>query len=96
MIADEFPHMIQKSPHTLNGTPVGFMLYVEDVDSLSQQAIKCGAKVQRPLQNQFYGDRSGTFEDPFGLIWTIATHIEDIPPEEMEKRAAKAMSEMKN
>jgi PhnB protein len=68
------------------------MLYVENVDALAAQATAAGAKTVRPLQNQFYGDRSGTFEDPFGLSWTIATHVEDIPPEEMKRRADEMMN----
>jgi PhnB protein len=96
MLADEFPGMGCKSPATLHGTPVGLMLYVEDVDHLSKQAVTAGMKVQRPVQDQFYGDRSGTFEDPFGHVWTISTHVEDVPPAEMEKRAAKHAAEMKN
>src|SRR6187200_1270298 len=88
MLADEFPEMGARSPQALGGTPVGICLYVPDVDSLFNQAIQAGGKVERPLQNQFYGDRSGTFIDPFGHKWTIATHIEDVSPEEMQKRMA--------
>jgi PhnB protein len=62
------------------------MLYVEDVDDCFKRAVAAGAKVQRDLANQFYGDRSGTVEDPFGHVWTIATHVEDVPPEEMKRR----------
>ena len=87
MLADEFPEMSVRGPQSLGGTSVGIVLYVEDVDTLANQAIGAGAKVQRPVKNQFYGDRSGTFEDPFGHVWTIATHVEDLSPEEMEKRA---------
>ena len=88
MLADEFPQMGAKSPQTIGGTPVGICLYVEDVDVLFNQAIAGGGKVERPLQNQFYGDRTGTLIDPFGHKWTIATHVEDVSPEEMQKRMA--------
>jgi PhnB protein len=88
MLADEFPEMGAKSPATLGGTPVGIMLYVKDVDAQFNQAISAGGKVERPVQNQFYGDRSGTFVDPFGHKWTLATHVEDLTAEEIEKRMA--------
>jgi PhnB protein len=68
------------------------MLYVDDVDAIAKQAQAAGAKVLRPVQDQFYGDRAGTFEDPFGHVWTIATHKEDIPPDEMKRRAAAAFA----
>ena len=92
MLADEFPEMGARSPQALGGTPVGICLYVPDVDSLFNQAIQVGGKVERPLQNQFYGDRSGTFIDPFGHKWTIATHIEDVTPEEIGRRMAAMQS----
>ena len=92
MLADEFPEMGARSPQALGGTPVGICLYVPDVDSLFNQAIQAGGKVERPLQNQFYGDRSGTFIDPFGHKWTIATHIEDVSPEEIGRRMAAMQS----
>jgi PhnB protein len=91
MLADEFPEMGAVSPQSIGGTPVGLCLYVKDVDALSKQAIAAGAKVVRPVQDQFYGDRSGTFEDPYGHKWTIATHKEDVSPEEMKKRMEAAM-----
>ena len=90
MLSDEHLEMGVKSAKTLGGSPVSLMLYVENVDALAAQATAEGAKVIRPLQNQFYGDRSATLEDPFGLCWTIATHVEDVPPEEMQRRAAEA------
>jgi PhnB protein len=90
MLADEYPDMEFVSPQTLGGTPVGLMIYVDDVDTMFKQAISRGAKEVKPLQNQFYGDRSGTLKDPFGHVWTVATHIEDVAPEEMERRAAAA------
>lgn len=92
MLADEFPEMGHKSPQTLGGSPVSIMIYVEDVDAVFGQAIAAGAKEQRPVKDQFYGDRLGTLEDPFGHVWHVSTHKEDISMEEMEKRA-KAASE---
>jgi PhnB protein len=88
MLADEFPEMGAVSPQTIGGTAVGICLYVANVDELFNRAISAGGKVERPLQNQFYGDRTGTFLDPFGHKWTIATHVEDVSPEEMERRMA--------
>jgi len=88
MLADEFPEMGVQSPKSLGGTPVGICVYVADVDRVFQQAVAAGACEQRPLQNQFYGDRSGTIIDPFGHKWTIATHIEDVSPEELSRRLA--------
>ena len=90
MLADEFPEMEFVSPQTLGGTPVGLMIYVDDVDTMFTNAINAGGKEIKPLQNQFYGDRSGTLRDPFGHVWTVATHIEDVAPEELERRAAAA------
>ena len=90
MLADEYPDMEFLSPKTLGGTPVGLMIYVDDVDTMFKNAISGGAKELKPLQNQFYGDRSGTLKDPFGHVWTVATHVEDVAPEEMERRAAAA------
>ena len=87
MLADEVPGMGYVSPQTLGGSPVSLMLYVPDVDQLFEQAIAAGGTAQRPVQDQFYGDRSGTLKDPFGHVWTISTHIEDIPPDEMRRRA---------
>ncbi len=86
MLADENPDMGTRGPKVLGGTPVSMCLYVKDVDSLAAQAIAAGAIVQRPVTDQFYGDRSGTFADPFGHVWTIATHTEDVSPQEMHKR----------
>ena len=88
MMADETPDMGYRSPKALGGTPVGIMLYVEDVDRTFEKAIASGATVEKPVQNQFYGDRSGTVVDPFGYKWTIATHVEDVSPEEMQRRIA--------
>lgn len=88
MLADEFPQMGARSPQAIGGTPVGILLYVENVDELFNRAVAAGGKIERPLQNQFYGDRSGTLIDPFGHKWTIGTHIEDVSPEEMQRRMA--------
>lgn len=91
MLADEFPEMpdvLAKSPKTLGGTTFGLNIYLDNVDARFKLAVEAGALVKRPLQNQFYGDRSGTLEDPFGHIWTLATHVEDVSPEEMKKRLA--------
>ncbi len=93
MLADEFPEMGNVSPQSLGGTPVSIILYVEDVDTLAHQAVAAGAQVKRPLKDQFYGDRSGTFTDPFGHVWTIATHKEDLSHEEMNKRAEAFMKQ---
>jgi PhnB protein len=86
MLADEFPEMGYKSPQSLGGSPVSIMIYVEDVDTVFNQAIAAGGKEQRPVKDQFYGDRMGTLEDPYGHVWHVATHKEDVTPEEMEKR----------
>jgi PhnB protein len=85
MLADEYLDMGFRSPQSLGGSPVGIHLYVEDVDALSGRAVAAGATVLRAVQDQFYGDRSGTLVDPFGHIWTIATHKKDVSPEEIEK-----------
>ncbi len=90
MIADEFPEMGAKGPQSFGGSPVSIYLYVEDVDRSAKQAIAAGAKISRPVQDQFYGDRSGSFTDPFGYEWHIATHKEDVSSEEMAKRAQAA------
>ena len=90
MLADEFPDLGHVGPKTLGGTPVGIMIYVDDVDAIYNQAIAKGGVEVKPLQDQFYGDRSGTFTDPFGHMWTVATHKEDVSPEEMDKRMAAA------
>lgn len=89
MLADEAPEFLATSPETLGGTPIGLMIYVEDVDRSFQQAIAAGGKEIRPVVDQFYGDRSGTLMDPFGHKWTIGTHKEDVSAEEMQKRMAK-------
>jgi PhnB protein len=90
MLADEFPDMGAVGPRTVGGTPVTLMVYVEDVDDTFARALRAGGREVRAVQNQFYGDRSGQFEDPFGHLWIVGTHVEDVPPEELEQRAAQA------
>ncbi len=90
MLADEYPDMGFLSPTRVGGTPVTLHTYVEDVDAVFEKALAAGAKSLRPVENQFYGDRSGQFEDPFGHRWSVATHVEDIDPEEMARRAEAA------
>jgi PhnB protein len=92
MLADEYPEMNAKSPKAYGGSPVHIHLYVPNVDEVAKSALAAGAQELRPVQNQFYGDRSGSFQDPFGHVWHIATHVEDVPPEEIAKRAAAAMA----
>ena len=92
MLADECPEFGARSPQTLGGSPVSLLLYVEDVDAVAAQAKRIGASVLRPVEDQFYGDRSGMFADPFGHIWNIATHKEDVSPEELNERASAAFS----
>lgn len=88
MLADEFPEMNFRSPQSLTGSPVSMYLYVEDVDAVANQAVAAGAKVVREVKDQFYGDRSGTLEDPYGHVWNIATHKEDVSQEEINKHLA--------
>lgn len=90
MLADEYPDMGAVSPQTLGGSPVSLYIYVEDVDSFTEKAVAAGLKVKKPVADQFYGDRSGHFEDPFGHLWGFATHVEDVPPEELNERAKAA------
>jgi PhnB protein len=91
MLSDEFPDMGVRSPRAIGGTPVMISVYVEDVDKVYERAVKAGAKGLRPPENQFYGDRSGQFEDPFGHRWSVATHVEDVPADEMARRAVEMM-----
>jgi len=86
MLADEFPEWDARSPQALGGSASSILLYVEDVDALTNRAVAAGATVVRPVQDQFYGDRTGTVVDPFGHKWSIGTHKEDVSPEEMQKR----------
>jgi PhnB protein len=93
MLADEHPDMNARGPHAFGGSPVSIHLYVEDVDAVAGQAIAAGATVIRPVQDQFYGDRSGSFTDPFGHSWHVATHKEDLTPAELDKRVKAAMAQ---
>jgi PhnB protein len=93
MLADENPQTGVMSPQTIGGYSVGLHLYVENVDAVIQKAVESGAKSLRPIKDQFYGDRSGSLLDPFGHMWSVATHVEDVSPEEMRKRATAAMSQ---
>lgn len=86
MLADEYPDMGHLGPKARGGTSVSLMLYLPDVDSAFRQAIDAGATEKQPVKDQFYGDRSGTLEDPFGHQWTLATHVEDVPEAEMQRR----------
>lgn len=88
MLADEYPEMQVVGPRTLGNTSVGLLLYLDDVDKAVERAVSLGATIKKPIADQFYGDRMGTIEDPFGHKWTLAVHIEDVTPEEMERRMA--------
>jgi len=90
MLSDEYPEMGIMGPKRLGGTPVTLSVYVPDVDATYRRALGAGATSVRAVEDQFYGDRSGQFLDPFGHRWSVATHIEDVPPEEMARRAAAA------
>lgn len=94
MLADEFPGMGPKSPQALGGSPVVLNIYVEDVDALWNQAVAAGAKVTMPLANQFWGDRYGQVVDPFDHSWALLSHVEDVAPEEMERRANEIFAQM--
>ncbi len=93
MLADESPEMGARSPEAYGGSAVGIMLYVPDVDATVKRAVEAGAKLDRAVENKFYGDRMGSIKDPFGHTWYISTHVEDIPPEEMKRRAEAMMAE---
>lgn len=94
MLADEFPDMKSLSPTTVGGSPVSLYLYVEDADKTFNLAVAEGGKSLFPVKDQFYGDRHGSIQDPFGHIWSIATHIKDLTQEEMKKAAEEAFSKM--
>jgi PhnB protein len=94
MLSDEFPEMGNTSPTTVGGSPVTLSMYVDDVDGVFDRAIERGATAERPVEDQFYGDRTGLFVDPYGHRWSIATHVEDVSPEEMQQRAAEMMQAM--
>jgi PhnB protein len=91
MMGEEVPQMGYRAPQ--GSTPVGLMIYVADVDRVFKQAVAAGGRVEKDVVDQFYGDRSGTLYDPFGHMWTVATHVEDVSPEEMKKRMAKYAAE---
>lgn len=91
MLAEETPQMA--SPATFGGSPVSMLLYFPDVDAQFETAVAAGATVLRPLEDQFWGDRMGTIQDPFGHVWSLATHIEDVPPDEMDRRFAASMAQ---
>ena len=86
MLGDTQPQMSQRDPKSLGGSSTGLMVYVEDVDRVFMRAIEAGGNVRDAVKDQFYGDRSGTLEDPFGHVWTIATHVEDVSEKEMQRR----------
>jgi PhnB protein len=88
MLADEHPEIGARGPRAFGGSPVSLMLYVADVDATVKTAVAAGAKILRPVEDKFYGDRSGSIEDPFGHHWHVSTHKEDVPPGEMKRRAA--------
>ncbi len=89
MLADENLEMKARSPRSVGGSPISLLLYVDDVDKTVDRAVAAGAKLTRPVADQFYGDRTGGLEDPFGHQWYVATHVEDVSPEEMRKRSEK-------
>jgi PhnB protein len=93
MIADEHPEMGIRGPRALGGSPVTLVVQVDDVDAVATQAVAAGAKVVFPVKDQFYGERSGRFEDPFGHVWILSTHVEDVSPEEMQRRYDKLMKQ---
>ena len=92
MLADENAQMDSRGPRAIGGTPVSLHVYVEDSDAVFERAVQAGARALRAVEDRFYGDRSGQFEDPFGHRWDVSTHVEDVPPEEMSKRAAAEMA----
>ena len=94
MLADEIPSCGNQSPQSLHGTPVSLLLYVEDVDASFKRATDAGATIKQPLENKFYGERAGCVVDPFGHLWTLMTHIEDVTPAEMAKRMAACTAQM--
>ncbi len=93
-LADEYPEMGARGPQTIGGSPVNFLIYVPDVDRTVEQAVAAGARLKRPVADQFYGDRMGGVEDPFGHTWYIATHKEDVPPDELQRRSEAMAKEM--
>lgn len=93
MLADEYPDMDIRGPRAYGGTPVKISLFVPDVDAFAKKAVDAGATFIRPVEDQFYGDRSGMLEDPYGHVWNVATHKEDVSPEEMHRRFKAMMKE---
>jgi PhnB protein len=93
MLSDEFPEMGMRSPQALGGSPTAIYLYVDNVDAVADRAVTQGAKTVRPVEDKFYGDRSGTVQDPFGHVWHLATHKEDVPEDELRRRAETFMKE---
>ncbi|MDQ3803495.1 MAG: VOC family protein [Acidobacteriota bacterium] len=93
MLADEMPEINFRSPQTVGGPSSHFMIYVEDVDARVERAVAAGARLTRPVKDEFYGDRAGSVEDPFGHVWFIATHIEDLSPEEIKRRGDAEMAQ---
>lgn len=93
MLCDEMPEMGALGPKAVGGSPISMTMYVEDVDTVFDRAIAAGSRALQPVEDQFYGDRSGTFQDPFGHTWTVMTHVEDVSATEMAARSAAAMEE---
>lgn len=92
MLADESPDCHALSPKTIGGSPVSFVLYVEDVDAAFARAVAAGASIERAVEDKFYGDRTGSVKDPFGHVWHLSTHVEDVAPDELERRVAALMA----
>ncbi len=93
MLADEYPEMDIRGPEAFGGTPVGIHIYIKNVDQIVEKAVSAGANVKRPPENMFYGDRSATLVDPYGHVWHVSTHIEDVSKAQMRKRAAELFGE---
>jgi PhnB protein len=96
MLSDALPQFTTRSPRELGGTTANVFLYVEDVDAVVKQAVDAGGTIEMEVADQFWGDRFGVVQDPFGHLWSIATHVEDVPPEEMAERANAAFAAMSN
>jgi PhnB protein len=94
MLSDPFPQSSVRPPAERGGPTASVFMYVDDADALFEQAERAGAKIETPLENMFWGDRFGTLSDPFGHVWSVATHVEDVPEDEMAERAKTAMAEM--
>jgi PhnB protein len=94
MLSDPFPQSSVRPPHELGGTSASVFMYVEDVDAVVKQAVDAGATVTMEVDDQFWGDRFGSISDPFGHVWSVATHIEDLSPEEIAERGKAAMAAM--